>query len=235
MYYDFIFLYYNLFRPLEVIMDSDVIMIPNKRSVHSNEENIQSFMDVDVENMEPSKSIVGLNKPTVFDSCVTQVPSSQDISKENDLSNLLQNSIADKNKYNTKVRNSVENLCSDTFENGTNNLHSDSVENTVLSNKRKISNVCSISNNEDNDLFDYMDVDEFEELPTKKPKIQYTESIIQPIPTTSFNIENEQPTYEKSKPIQTVDPLNIMTLLADVRDTGQFIDSDKLPDKSVKI
>lgn len=248
MFYDFILLFYNIFRPLEEIMDSDIIMTPNKRTVLSADVNVKNCMDIGVENMESSKNLIGVKKTAVIDSCAIQVLSSQDISKENDLPNSLKISVADKNKFNMKIQNNSETIFSDSVENNTNNLLLDPVEKIVISNKRKISNICSLTNNEDGDLFDYMDIEEVK-LPSKKPKNedtksviqsipatkQYTDSIIQPIPSTSSGITNEQFTFKKSKSIQALDPFKIMNLLADVKGTGQFIDASKLPDISVKM
>lgn len=246
MFYDFMLLFYNIFRPLEVIMDSDIIRMPNKRAVLSDDINEKNCIDTDVAIIESSKNIVGLKNTTVIDSCITQVPSSQDISKENDLPNSLK--VSDKNKFNMKIQNNAKNPHSDYVENNMNNLHSDPIENIVTSNKRKISNFDFITNNDDNNLFDYMDIEEVK-LPSKKLKTedtksiiqpipavkQYTDSIIQPIPSTSSSIRTEQFTFEKSKPIQAINSSNIMNLLADVKGTGQFIDANKLPDISVKI
>lgn len=137
------------------------------------------------------------------------VPNSQHITKKNDLSDWRQASKS-VNK-DTKI-----------------------VDNEKTVNKRKDPDFLSMFNNEDDNPFGYMDVDEIEEQPKKKPKVMNNDLEFLKMLATSNNI-NKQPKSVEPKVVNiAVDPYFIMNLLADAKGTGQFIDASKLSDKSVR-
>lgn len=146
---------------------------------------------------------------------LTTLSSSQYISNTNKLSAWLQGTVADNNVNNT------------------NNLQSETVENRAVLTKRKISNDHPVFNNENEDPFNYMDIDEVEEHLKKKPKKRDIDSIFFPMVDISNNKSELSKTVE-TNPNIAVDPNFIMNLLSKAKGTGQFIDASLLHDKSVK-
>jgi len=147
--------------------------------------------------------------------CLTTASSSQYISSSSKLSAWLQGTIAENNVNNT------------------NNLQSKTVENLAVLTKRKISNDHPVFNNENEDPFNYMDIDEVEEHPKKKPKKRDMDSIFFPM----VNISNNK--SEPSKSVETntniaVDPNFVMNLLSEAKGTGEFIDASIVSNKSVR-
>lgn len=144
-------------------------------------------------------------------SCLTTVPSSQDISNENIYLSCVQ-PIIEENK---------------TIKN---NFHLEIVNNTEASiAKRKLSSSSFINN--DVDPFNYINIDKIEIHPKKKLKLDVNESIL------AMTSSNES---EQSKPLDPTtycakNQGSIMNLLAKAKGVGQFIDASKLPDKSVTI
>lgn len=216
-----------------MVNDSEDIIIPTKRPLLAyNEEKIINIKTITVEEdlfqqvIEPTPSSSNHNQqcpasktPTVDnvytnDLCLTTIPSSHYSSNTNE--NWLQSTIAE---------NSINNA---------NDLLSKATENQVVPTKRKISNDFPVFNNESEDPFNYMDIDEIEEHPKKKPKKKYVNSI--------FLTEVDTSSNNKNKPIKTVetnvdiaiDPNFVMNLLSEAKGTGQFIDASILPDKSVR-
>lgn len=222
-----------IFRPLEVevVMSSDdEIEWPQKRALMScDKRKNNSTEKIRVEDLEPLKRInksVSSNSmfklsepmksarncisPNNVDSCVTSVPSSQNVSS-NSYSACPQTNIT------KKIDNS-----------NSNNFHSN-IDETRAITKRTISSVSSMVNNEDDDPFDYMDIDEIEGQPKKKLKKQ-TESIFFPLLKSMSTDKDEEP--KSSVPI--VDVNFIMNLLSEAKDTGDFIDTSKPSKKSVR-
>jgi len=148
--------------------------------------------------------------------CLTTLSSSQYISNTNKLSAWLQGTVANNNVNNT------------------NNLQSNkAVENIAVLTKRKLSNDHPVFNNENEDPFNYMDIDEVEEHPKKKPKKRDVDSIFFPMVGISNNKIELSKTIE-TNPNIAVDPKFIMNLLSEAKGTGQFIDASLPHDKSVK-
>jgi len=148
--------------------------------------------------------------------CLTTVLRSQNISNANKLSAWLQSTVANDNVHNT------------------NNLQSTIAEIQTVPTKRKISNDNPVFNNENEDPFNYMDIDEVEDHPKKKPKKRDIDSLF--FPTVNASSSNKS---EPSKKMETnvnvaVDPNFIMNLLSEAKGTGQFIDASMLHNKSVR-
>ncbi|XP_060841916.1 uncharacterized protein LOC132922421 [Rhopalosiphum padi] len=228
-------------RPLEVVNDSEEIILPTKRPLSAfNEEKINSMKTIRVEEdlqlfqrvIEPTPSCSNHNvqhpasktsnlTPTVDDKvytndnlCLTTEPSSIYSSNTKELSTWLQGTVTE---------NSIDN---------TNNLLPKATENRIVPTKRKISNDFPMFNDEYEDPFNYMDIDEIEEHPKKKLKKRDIDSIFLPFVDTSSKNKNEP-----SKTVETdinvaIDPNFIMNLLSEAKGTGQFIDASILPDKS---
>ncbi|KAL4120479.1 hypothetical protein QTP88_013165 [Uroleucon formosanum] len=220
-------------RPLEVVFDSEEIILPTKRSLLANgeeknstiktiriEEDLKPFQNI----IEPTPSSSNHNVPipetqTVDNTLInnnlylTTLSSSQYISNTNKLSAWLQGTVADNNVNNT------------------NNLQSETVENRAVLTKRKISNDHPVFNNENEDPFNYMDIDEVEEHLKKKPKKRDIDSIFFPMVDISNNKSELSKTVE-TNPNIAVDPNFIMNLLSKAKGTGQFIDASLLHDKS---
>lgn len=215
-------------------MDSEDMM-PNKRVLFSNdidnsnntlktgaEENSQL---TSYESLIPSSNheLPNYNNREVIDesiksdSCVTTVQTSQNSSNNNDYSSLLQVSIANEN---VSYINSV---------------HSETISNRS-SIKRKISSVGPILNNdnEDDDPFNYKDIDEIEDHTSKKPKTKPPVSSFYSMLEESSNNKNETPKSIEPKVNNTVDPNFIMDLLSSAKGTGKCIDTSNLDDKSVR-
>lgn len=217
-------------RPLELVNDSEDIIIPTKRPLlEYNEDKINNAKTITVEDLfqqviEPTPSSSNHNvqcpaskTPTVDnvytnDLCLTTIPSSHYSSNTNE--NWLQGTIA---------KNSINNA---------NDLLSKATENQAVPTKRKISNDFPVFNYDSEDPFNYMDIDEIEEQPKKKPKKKDMDSI--------FLTEIKASSNNKNKPSKTVetnvdvpiDPNFVMNLLSEAKGTGQFIDASILPDKS---
>lgn len=239
-----LFLYSNLeiLRPLDVVMDTEEIVISKKRHVllPENEEENDSEKLKTKEDLKLSKktikstsfstSISSTYKPLEYettinsdtlqnaDLCLTTIPSSSNISNKNVYSPCVQATTTIEEK-NMEILN--------------NNLSKEVVNNNATVTKRKLSSICSIVNNDNANPFDYMDIDEIEEYAVKKPKKDFRESIFFPMLATSSNNENKQtnslePTSscEKDK--------NAINLLAKAKGNGQFIDASKPFDKSVR-
>lgn len=225
-----------MFRPLDVIMDSEEIMMPKKRVFYSNDiENTDIALKTRPEdNLEPityksqptpsssnhknshyNNTVVN-NESIKLDSCGTTVQNSPNSSNNNDYSSLLQTSIANENMSNT------------------NSLHSETINNRA-STKRKISSVVSMSNNEDDDddPFNYKDLDEIEEQTTKKPKTKPTASLFYSMLQKSSSTKSEPSKSVEPKVNNAVDPNFIMDLLSSAKGTGKCIDTSNL-DKSVR-
>lgn len=208
--------YNNLscFRPLEIIMNSEEIEMPKKRTLFDNEENIKNLVPTPpINNTFKSldfKNIAINNTSTNTDSCLTAVPSSQDISNKID--------------FLTKLHPTT------TIDTNINNINLP----TETTNKRKMSDICSMFNNDDSDPFNYMDIDEIDEIeePKKKSKKENAESIFLPI--LPYNNMNNQSKSTEVNDKNVVDPNAIMNLLATAKNDGQFIDASKLSDKSVR-
>lgn len=115
----------------------------------------------------------------------------------------------------------------------TNHFHSNFIDETAIT-KRKLPSVCSMFGNEENDLFNYKDVDEIEEYPKKKSRKELVELVFPTILSTTSNNKCKQSKFMEPTIKNTVDPNFIMNLLAEAKGTGQFIDASKLPDKSVR-
>jgi len=226
-----------------VVNDSEEIILPTKRPLSAfNEEKINSMKTIRVEEdlqlfqrvIEPTPSCSNHNvqhpasktsnlTPTVDDKvytndnlCLTTEPSSIYSSNTKELSTWLQGTVTE---------NSIDN---------TNNLLPKATENRIVPTKRKISNDFPMFNDEYEDPFNYMDIDEIEEHPKKKLKKRDIDSIFLPFVDTSSKNKNEP-----SKTVETdinvaIDPNFIMNLLSEAKGTGQFIDASILPDKSVR-
>jgi len=225
-----------LFRPLEVVNDSEDIIIPIKRPLLTyNEEKINNTKTITVEEdlfqqvIEPSPSRNNHNvqcplskTPTVDtlhtnDLCLTTIPSSHYSSNTNE--NWLQGIIAE---------NSINNA---------NDLLSEATENQAVPTKRKISNDFSVFNNESEDPFNYMDIDEieeYEEYPKKKPKKKDMNSLFLTKVDTSSNTKNKPSKSVETNVDVAIDPNFVMNLLSEAKGTGQFIDASILPYKSVR-
>ncbi|XP_025201439.1 nibrin [Melanaphis sacchari] len=227
-------------RPLEVVMDSEEIIIPTKRPLLAdNEEKMNNIKTLRVEEdlhlsqrvIEPtpsssnhdmqcpaSKTSTVDNVFTNNNSCLTAVPSSLYISNSNQLSTWLKGTVAE---------NSLNNA---------NNLLSKTTENEAVSTvptKRKISNNFSIFNNENENPFDYLDIDEIEEHPKKKPKKRVSDSLFLSVVDSSSNNKDEpSKTVKNNVNDEAVDPNFIMNLLSEAKGTGQFIDASILSEKS---
>lgn len=115
--------------------------------------------------------------------------------------------------------------------------------NTVQYNstKRKLQSFCLTSENEDEDLFNYMDIDETEEHVVKKSKREITGSIVGPMLSAisekseqSKSVEPHRNIAVDSNPNIAVDPNFIMNLLATAKGTGEFIDMRTHSNKSVR-
>lgn len=199
-------------------------------SFHKVKENLQTLTNVEptriCSNILSNDEINVIKSPN-HDLCLTTVQSSQDICSKIDFPGRVQNcqpiTTVDKN-VNDTVHNNIS--------------------------KRKIQNFCSISDNEDEDPFDYIDVDETEEHIIKKPKREQTESIFLPMLSTTSNKNNQFKSVDSKHNIVNVpnsnyvavnsnsniaiDPNIIMNLLATAKDTGQFIDTNKHSNKLVR-
>lgn len=224
----------SIFRPLEVeaVMSSDdeikwpqkqALMSYDKRKNNNNEkirveEDLELFKRINKsvssnstfklsEPIEPTESYISSN---IVGSCVTSVPSSQNVSS---------------NSYSASPQTNITNK---NYSYNFNNFHSKTNENRVIT-KRTILSVSSMVNNEDDDPFDYMDIDEIEGQPKKKIK-KHNESIFFPLLENTSTAKNEEP--KSSVPI--VDINFIMNLLSEAKDTGDFIDTSKPSDKSVR-
>lgn len=221
-----------MFRPLEVVNDSEDI-IPTKRPLLAyNEEKINNIKTITVEEdlfqqvIEPTPSSSDHNvqspaskTPTVDnvytnDLCLTTIPSSHYSSNTNE--NWLQGTIAE---------NSISNA---------NDLFSNTTENQAVPTKRKISNDFPVFNNESEDPFNYMDIDEIEEHPKKKPKKKDMNSIFLTEVDTSSNNKNKSSNTVETNVDVAIDPNFVMNLLSEPKGTGQFIDASILSDKSVR-
>ncbi|XP_027847405.2 nibrin [Aphis gossypii] len=217
-------------RPLEVVNDSEDI-IPTKRPLLAyNEEKINNIKTITVEEdlfqqvIEPTPSSSDHNvqspaskTPTVDnvytnDLCLTTIPSSHYSSNTNE--NWLQGTIAE---------NSISNA---------NDLFSNTTENQAVPTKRKISNDFPVFNNESEDPFNYMDIDEIEEHPKKKPKKKDMNSIFLTEVDTSSNNKNKSSNTVETNVDVAIDPNFVMNLLSEPKGTGQFIDASILSDKS---
>jgi len=148
--------------------------------------------------------------------CLTTVPSSQYISNTNKLSAWLQSTVADNNVHNT------------------NNLKSTTAEIQTVPTKRKIYNDNPVFNNENDDPFNYMDIDEVEEHPKKKPKKRDMDSLFFPMVNASSSIKSEPSKTVETNANVAVDPNFIMNLLSEAKGTGQFIDASMLHSKLVR-
>uniref|UniRef100_A0A2S2PZZ5 Nibrin n=1 Tax=Sipha flava TaxID=143950 RepID=A0A2S2PZZ5_9HEMI len=220
-------------RPLETIMDSEDMM-PKKRILISNdiddsnttpkikaEENLQltSYESLipSINNLKlPYNNNEIVNDESIkSDSCITTVQTSQN-SSNNDYSSLLQVSIANEN---VSYINSVP---SETI----------SIRSGF---KRKISSVGSMLNHDDeDDPFNYKDIDEIEEHASKKPKTKPPVSLFYSMLEESSSNKNEIPKSIEPKVDNTVDPNFIMNLLSSAKGTGKCIDTSNLDDKSVR-
>lgn len=156
------------------------------------------------ESIEPAKNCIS---PNIVGSCVTSVTSSQNVSS-NSYSAFPQTNMTKKN----------DNSSSNSF-------HSKINENRAIT-KRTISSVSSIVNNEDDDPFDYMDIDEIEGQPKTKIR-KHTESLFFPLLKSISTDKDEEP--KSSAPI-----VDIMSLLSEAKDTGDFIDTSKPSKKLVR-
>lgn len=138
-------------------------------------------------------------------------------SSQNDYSAWLQSNV---------TKNSVNNASS---------FISKTVENEAVA-KRKISNINAMVIDEDEDPFDYLDVDEIEEQPKKKPKLVNMESLLFPTMATSNDKtkQQERVAQDELKANKTVDPNFVMNLLSEANGTGEFIDASKPLNKSVR-
>lgn len=309
-----------MFRPLEVIMDSEDILMPKKRALLSDEEKNSNVIKVVEENFEPFKKVIDSTQSSSYhiikssnhdnekNGCSSFTFSKYDKEKnhsvktneEDDFESykrvieptpsnsntfkLLNYNDEEKNSFiKTRVEKNVDlfkrvieptpsssnntfkfseynktdlivndllsntNSClttvsyvhdsnknKDTNLNNTNDCHSNLIDKAVIA-KRKLPSVCSMfDNEEEDDLFNYMDIDEIEEHPKKKSRKELAETVFLPIlPTTSNNkckqSKSVEPTIKNA-----LDPNFIMNLLAEAKGTGQFIDASKLPDKSVR-
>jgi len=148
--------------------------------------------------------------------CLTTVLRSQNISNANKLSAWLQSTVADDNVHNT------------------NNLQSITAEIQAVPTKRKISNDNPIFNNENEDPFNYMDIDEVEDHPKKKSKIRDMDSLFFPIVNASSSNKSEPSKKVETNANVAIDPNFIMNLLSEAKGTGQFIDASMLHNKSVR-
>lgn len=221
---------YFFFRRFETeeIKDSNQFVLPPKRALLSNnlrDSNNSEKIKVD-KNLEQSnkiefnvslsdctvKSSVSLEPvilPNIVDSCVTTMANSLNITNQNSHPAWLQTNITNSNdNYNTQ------------------NFLSKSVENKVIT-KKKISNVSSFINNgdDDDDPFDYMDIDEIEEHPKKKPKKEHC--MFFPVTTSASTNKNQNQDTAEPKANKAVDPNFIMNLLSTAKGTGEFIDTSK--------
>lgn len=219
-----------------MINDSEEIIVPTKRFLLTNSEEINNSVKIIrvEEDLEPFKRLVELtpsssnhnvqlpsSKNTTVDntyknvdSCLITVPSSQYISNTNDLPPWFDDTVANNNVNND------------------NSLHSKTA-NKQGHIKRKVSNDCPVFNNKNEDPFDYMDIDEIENHPKKKSKNRETESIFFPMVDVSSSKQNEQSKTVETNSNTTVDPNSIMNLLSEAKGTGQFIDASILSNKSV--
>lgn len=145
---------------------------------------------------------------------LTTVSNSQHISNRNKLSAWLQSTVADNNVNNT------------------NNLQSKTAENLAVPSKRKIANDNPVFNNENEDPFNYMDIDEVEEHPKKKPRNGDMNSIFFPMTDTSSSNKSEPSKTVETNANVAVDPNFIMNLLSEAKGTGQFIDASIPHNKS---
>ncbi|XP_008190066.1 nibrin [Acyrthosiphon pisum] len=222
-------------RPLEVVSDSEEIILPTKRLLLANsEEKNNSIKTIRIEkDLKPFQNIIEptpsssnhdvqspIPKTQTVDNtftndnlCLTTASSTQYISSTSKLSAWLQGTVADNNVNNT------------------NNLQSKTVENLAVPTKRKISNDHQVFNNENEDPFNYMDIDEVEEHPKKKPKKRDMDSLFFPMLDISNNKSEPSKTMEPNPNI-AVDPNFIMNLLSEAKGTGQFIDASILSNKS---
>lgn len=159
------------------------------------------------------------------DSCLSKVQSSQDFSNKNLSSQVqfIRPFEVDKNVDNT--------------------LHNSST-------KRKLQSFCLTSENEDEDPFNYMDIDETEEHIVKKSKSDITESIVVPMLSAMSDKTEQSKSVElhgniavvpnlnyvavDSNPNIAVDPNFIMNLLATAKGTSPFIDTRTHSNKSVR-
>lgn len=211
--------------------------MPTKRSLLANSEQKNNSMEsIRVE--EDLKSFQCVNEPTPSSSnhnvqsptpktqtinngytngnlCLTTVLSSQNISNANKLSAWLQCTVTDDNVHN-------------------NNLQSTTAEIQTVSTKRKISNDNPVFNNENEDPFNYMDIDEVEDHPKKKPKKRDMDSLFFPTVNSSSSNKSEPSKKEETNVNVAVDPNFIMNLLSEAKGTGQFIDASMLHNKSVR-
>lgn len=140
-------------------------------------------------------------------SCSTDVTNSKNTSCAKGLSSWLQITDTNKNKNNSNSSSTIN------------------AQNSV-STTRKRPIVSSIFNDEDDDPFNYKDLDEIEGYAQKKPKKANVESLFCPMVTTpsSNNFEHSKSVEQNSN--QAVDPNFIMNLLAEPKNTGQFIDTN---------
>lgn len=207
-----------------MIIDSEKIEMPKKRALLSSKEitnNKKIRADKDFPSKLPDNNNI-LFKSSNFkntevnnisinvDSGLTTLPSSQEMSNKLDLLTRFQPTIIDKN-----INNS-------------NNIHLE----TEIINKRKMSYVTSMCYDEE-DPFNYMDIDEIEE-PKKKSKKENAESIFPPISVMPCNNKNEQLKYTEINVNNIINPNLIMNLLATAKGNGQFIDPCDLSNKSVR-
>jgi len=212
---------------MEEIIDSNEFELPQKRALLSNyqresnnsekinvEEDLEPFHRVNEpptfssrdRTFKPSKLLEPVVLSNIVDSCVTAVPDSQNVSNKNNHPAWLQANIINKNDN-----------CN------ANNFHLKTVENGNIT-KRKISNVSSTISNNDEDPFDYMDIDEIEGHPKKKLKKEH--SIFSPVVTTSTNKSKHQKTAKPSAN-EALDPNFITNLLSEAKGTGEIIDASK--------
>lgn len=196
-----------------MIMESEEIVMPKKRALSKSKEITNKKIRTDEDLLPNLPSINNICKNTkinnIFmnvDSCITTVPSSQETS----------------NKFNLST--SFQPIINNTNINNTNNINLE----TGTINKRKMPDIDSMFNDEE-DPFNYMDIDEIEE-PKKKSKKEVELNL--PVTVKSHNM-NEQTKSPEININNIIDPNLIMNLLATAKGNGQFIDPCNSFNKSV--
>lgn len=195
-----------------MIMESEEIVMSKKRALSNSKEITNKKIRTD-EDLLPNLPSINICKNTKInnismnvDSCITTVPSSQETS----------------NKFNLST--SFQPIINNTNINNTNNINLE----TGTINKRKMPDIDSMFNDEE-DPFNYMDIDEIEE-PKKKSKKEV--ELILPVTVKSRNT-NEQTKSTEININNIIDPNLIMNLLATAKGNGQFIDPCNSFNKSV--
>lgn len=214
---------------------------PYKRVIESTPSNSNTFKLLNYNGEENNSCIKTRVEKNVelFKRVIEPTPPSSnntfEFSECNKTDLIVNDLLSNTNSCLTTVSNlNVSNKNKDTNLNNTNDCHSNVIDEAIIT-KRKLPSVCSMfGNKEEDDLFNYMDIDEIEEHPKKKSRKELAESVFLPILPTTSNNKCKQPKSVEPTIKNAVDPNFIMNLLAEAKGTGQFIDASKLPDKSVR-